>query len=525
MVTCSGLHPKIANSVHRFSSMIPHPSALHYSWLAYVYSTYSKVGICRYIDGKRYPVKSSVFSDYFATRWGRNRCRTSRLKVSSAFGKTLDGARHGPAKFRPHSFPPCRAFGSLGDSIATVLFIPSPCLEPCLWSAYVQKWWKLLILGAGLSFPSWAFEAAICDDYLFDHELYWPEEDELWSWRHNRELFADSNKHFFRPWVASFWTIPRSKSIGITMLRLVGLFALLLIMVGASIGRDMKAVLFAPLTGERAVPTSTANQWIELSASLAANITDEWNTGDTFSITVWDTQSSRYRGFQGAELVADDSDMVVAILIGLSPDELYDLARFLRLADVRYDIQHPQKRHPRTGMFVAWLQDQNTSWRLSGWRYVFVRIMCFFLTNLNFYCLFGVTKIPCIAPSRVSQQDPEQHNSNFFSIHPLFENVPEILSAFRNEFEWDDIALLVDEPKSGCTCAIVFTWAAFFSKHRTNHHGIWIQYWILVSGMVPVWNPSWRLLPIWNLSSPISTPVAILSWLRLSKTSPWRRRF
>ena len=119
------------------------------------------------------------------------------------------------------------------------------------------------------------------------------------------------------------------------MIRLIGLITLLVIMLGVSMGRDMKAVLFTPLTGERAIPSSVANQWVQLAASLAENITEKWNTGDTFSVTVWDTQSSRFRGFQGAHLVAEDSDMVVAILIGLTPDELYDLARFLRLVDVR----------------------------------------------------------------------------------------------------------------------------------------------------------------------------------------------
>lgn len=110
---------------------------------------------------------------------------------------------------------------------------------------------------------------------------------------------------------------------------------LLLALVGVCMGRTAKIALLAPLSGPEAPAPSVINQWTELSSAIATNMTAEWQSRDTLVVEVHDTQSSKFLGLSVAASVSADLDIYAVILLGMSTDNAFELARFFRIHGVR----------------------------------------------------------------------------------------------------------------------------------------------------------------------------------------------
>lgn len=154
-------------------------------------------------------------------------------------------------------------------------------------------------------------------------------------------------------------------------------------------GRTYKIGMLVPLTGSKAPEPHVVTQWTQLATAVAANVTAEWASVDTFEVNVVDTLSTKFGALTGAANLAADADTYAAILVGLAASDAYDLARFFRIYN-----------------------------------------------------------IPCIVASSLSDTDSEQELPNFFSVHPKLKNIPRVLSAFTNKYQWSKLALIVDQANS-----------------------------------------------------------------------------
>lgn len=98
---------------------------------------------------------------------------------------------------------------------------------------------------------------------------------------------------------------------------------------------DYKVAAMVPLSGAYSPGSSVTNQWVDLLQYTASQITSSWGNGNRLLITVYDTQSLRFRELQIASTAAADSAVLGVIAVGIPDSNIGDIALLLKLSGVR----------------------------------------------------------------------------------------------------------------------------------------------------------------------------------------------
>jgi len=115
----------------------------------------------------------------------------------------------------------------------------------------------------------------------------------------------------------------------------------------ATVAIDYHIAAMLPLTGWDSPAPSIANQWSELLQFSASQITTSWANADRLLLTVYDTQSSRFRTLQIANSIATNASMLAVVTVGLPDTLVEEISLVLKLAEVwprttnDHDLPHP----------------------------------------------------------------------------------------------------------------------------------------------------------------------------------------
>ena len=99
---------------------------------------------------------------------------------------------------------------------------------------------------------------------------------------------------------------------------------------------NYRIVAMAPLSGSDQIPSETITQWTNILNARAQEITTAWGNGHTLSVTMEDTESSKYRLLEIATAVSADPLALGIIQAGIPNSDIEELARLLKLYGVRY---------------------------------------------------------------------------------------------------------------------------------------------------------------------------------------------
>jgi len=114
------------------------------------------------------------------------------------------------------------------------------------------------------------------------------------------------------------------------------LLALVLVLcLHVTVAIDYHVAAILPLSGSDSPGPSVTNQWSDLLQYSASQITTSWANGDRLLLTIYDSQSSRFRSLQLAYSLTTNSSILAAVTVGLPDTLVEEISLVLKIGEVR----------------------------------------------------------------------------------------------------------------------------------------------------------------------------------------------